>query len=188
MTDYKLKKYYWAGLVYICCKFSVSLCLPRIICVCWHCYIVLHYYLCVDCQTRRLWFHPLLSIHKINTIKYVSELTGLVHIPILCTCYLVWCLDVTLFRDNLVLASVWLHNNQAFKCMSAFICSLAVVVVVVLFFSGWLEGIPLKCWSQLWCRIKTEKGGGEGRRRSDKRMCRESEVWRERERFASPVW
>lgn len=68
-----------------------------------------------------------------------------------------------------------------------FICSSAVVVVA-LFFSGWLEGILLKCWSQLWCRIKTEKGGGEGRRHSDKRMCRESEVWRRRERFASPVW
>lgn len=63
-----------------------------------------------------------------------------------------------------------------------------IVVVVALFFSGWLEGILSKCWSQLWCRIKTERGGGEGRRHSDVRMCGESGVWRDRERFASPVW
>lgn len=68
-----------------------------------------------------------------------------------------------------------------------FICSPAVVVVA-LFFFGWLEGILSKCGSQLWCRIKTEKGGGEGHRHSDERMCGESGVWRERERFASPVW
>ncbi|TMS12903.1 hypothetical protein E3U43_017978, partial [Larimichthys crocea] len=37
-------------------------------------------------------------------------------------------------------------------------------------------------------RIKTEKGGGEGHRHSDERMCGESGVWRENERFASPVW
>lgn len=60
-----------------------------------------------------------------------------------------------------------------------FISSLAVLVVA-LFFSGWLEGTLSKCWSQLWCRIKTGKGRGEGRRHSDERMCGESGVWRER--------
>lgn len=82
-----------------------------------------------------------------------------------------------------------------------FICFPAVLAVA-LFFSGWLEGILSKCWSQLWCRIKTEKGGAEGRRRSDERMCGESGVcgvseWKKerarerepgRERFASPMW
>lgn len=68
-----------------------------------------------------------------------------------------------------------------------FICSPALVVGA-LFFSLWLEGILSKCGSQLRCRIKTEKGGGEGHRHSDERMCGESGVWRESKRFASPVW
>lgn len=51
-----------------------------------------------------------------------------------------------------------------------FICSPAVVVVA-LFFFGWLEGILSKCGSQLWCRMKPEKGGGEGHRHSDERLC-----------------
>lgn len=66
-----------------------------------------------------------------------------------------------------------------------FICFPAVVVIA-LFFSGWLRGILSTCGSQLCCRIKREKGG---HRHSDERMCVESGVWRgERERrSALPV-
>lgn len=41
-----------------------------------------------------------------------------------------------------------------------FICSPAVVMIA-LFFPGWLQGILSKRGSQLWCRIEREKRGGE---------------------------
>lgn len=37
-------------------------------------------------------------------IKNISVLTVLVHALMLCTWYLVWCLDTTAFADNLVFA------------------------------------------------------------------------------------
>lgn len=84
----------------------------------------------------------------------------LVHTPILCTWNLMLFLDVTLFIDNLVLPSVWLHNNQAFKCVSALFFFSPAVVAVALFFSL-VGGHTYKVWISAVVRNKD----GERRRR-----------------------